>query len=847
MSSEDDADRARDGGPDGPRGSYTPQVLKFGGTSVGTAPLLRRSLALAARAAARGPIVVVVSAHAGVTNQLVRAADLAAAGDRGALAVVAQLRERLAQLLAQVAVGDSTSDAIEALGPALTGALEPEFAALEARLEAIVVRGGADALTRAGVMASGERLSAPLFAALLRAKGHSAVAVDAARLIVASGDPLEAAIDSVATAERVRAWWLNMPARVAVVTGFIAGDANGATLVLGRGGSDLSATTLGAALGTARVTLWSDVDGVLDADPREVPQARTIARLDSEGATLLARHGARVLHPRALTPARLAGFEVRARQTRHPARHGTRIAPGRAPRYVAIASDRGLVQLQVRASMSANALADALRARAVPVLSSVASAGDITLLLPASSAACARLALASLAIPQVLQHSRDLRHAVVAVVTHRSEASLIVRVHAALAAAGLRAALAPVASTARSVAVIVPAAARVAAVQALHAALAQAQPRVDVVLIGARGRVARALARLLAERSSRLPRASGLDLRIVGAATRDRLLWSDAGLSPATLAADVEESGAPADRSHLLARILHRGERPRIVVDCTASEEIAALYPELLAAGIGVVTPNKRANARALSYWRRLQELARASGTPYRYSTTVGAGLPVLASARALRRRGDRLRSIEAVLSGSVSAILYAIQNGVPFSAAVADAQAKGFTEPHPAEDLSGEDVARKLLVVLREAGLPLERSAIHVDPLVGGELAEHTDPAGFLAALSAVDAHWHARVIAAQAKHEALVFVARYDGVRATVAVESRPASDALARLRAGENIAVLHTDHHDPLPLTLAGPGAGAELTAAGVLTDLIEAARDVAARAAARRRNAKAARAA
>jgi aspartokinase/homoserine dehydrogenase 1 len=501
----------------------------------------------------------------------------------------------------------------------------------------------------------------------------------------------------------------------------------------------------------------------------------------------------------------------------------------------------------MRASMSAEALADALRARAVPVLSSVASDGAIALLLPASSAACARLALASLAIPQVLQHSRDLRHAVVAVVSNSSPDTLLARVSAALTAAGLRAALAPVATTARSVAVVVPAAVRVAAVQALHAALAQAKPRVDVVVIGARGRVARALAQLLSDRGSRLPHAAGLDLRIVGAATREKLLWSDAGLAPATLAADVERSGAPSDRAGLLARILHTGARPRIVVDCTASEDIAALYPELLAAGIGVVTPNKRANARSWAFWRRLQELSRASGAPYRYSTTVGAGLPVLASARALRRRGDRLRSIEAVLSGSVSAILHAIQSGVPFSAAVADAQAKGFTEPHPAEDLSGEDVARKLLLVLREAGLPLERSAVQVDPLVGGELAHETDPAGFLAALTAVDAHWHARVITAQTKGEALVFVARYDGVRATVAVESRPAGDALTRLRAGENIAVLHTDHHDPLPLTLAGPGAGAELTAAGVLTDLIEAARDAATRARARRRRAKAARAA
>jgi aspartokinase/homoserine dehydrogenase 1 len=239
-----------------------------------------------------------------------------------------------------------------------------------------------------------------------------------------------------------------------------------------------------------------------------------------------------------------------------------------------------------------------------------------------------------------------------------------------------------------------------------------------------------------------------------------------------------------------------------------------------------VVTPNKRGSAGPHARWRDLRGFAGGEIAAYRDSTTVGAGLPVLASLRALRSRGDSLQRATGVLSGSLSYVLRRVQEDVPFSAAVAEARELGYTEPHPFDDLSGEDVARKWLIVLREAGHAIERSALAVRPLAPPALGAERDPERFLASLGALDGTWRRRVAAARAAGRRLVYAARFDGARASVGLRGVGEEDSFARLRPGENMVALYTEHYDPLPLTIAGPGAGPELTAAGLLTDLISA---------------------
>jgi homoserine dehydrogenase len=356
---------------------------------------------------------------------------------------------------------------------------------------------------------------------------------------------------------------------------------------------------------------------------------------------------------------------------------------------------------------------------------------------------------------------------------------------------------------------------------------------VRVVVAGATGRVGSQMCEQFARREQDGERP---ELRLVGALNRRRLAWDAAGLDPLAVPAALE-TGISGDWEILAAFLGQPGEpaEPLVFVDCTASVEIAERYPLLLAAGIGVVTPNKLAGSGDFERWRLLRELSFTRGAPWRYETTVGAALPVLGPLADLRRAGDRLVSLTAILSGSLSFVLHHVSEGVPLSAAVALAHLRGFTEPHPREDLSGEDVARKLLILLRESGSAVERKDVIVEPLLAGGLDE-PDPERFLAGLVLYDAAWAARATEARSRGERLFHVARFDrrdGRGPRVGVVALPADHALARTGAGENVVMIHTDRYFELPLIISGPGAGPEITAAGVLIDLLAAAEELARR--------------
>jgi aspartokinase/homoserine dehydrogenase 1 len=353
--------------------------------------------------------------------------------------------------------------------------------------------------------------------------------------------------------------------------------------------------------------------------------------------------------------------------------------------------------------------------------------------------------------------------------------------------------------------------------------------RVDLILIGARGNVGSALRRQLGRQQLRVRGEAGLDLKLIAAFDRRGFAFDLQGL-----AADGLESALLPRRKDDVERLLEHVSRagaPRtIVIDCTASDEIADQYLPLLAAGVGVVGANKRANSRCLASYHRLQRAAREHDAPYRYETTVGAAIPLLGPLRDLRLRGERVRSIQGLLSGSLSYILHRLHEGAAFSAAVAEARTLGYTEPDPLEDLRATDLQRKLLVLARESGFALEVDELRVEPLI-----EYQAESGLTldAALLAEDAAWRARIDAALARGERLVVLAEADVDGGRIGVRSVPAASPFAQLQPGQNLILIRTDLQDQTPLSVSGPGAGAEITAAGVLSDVLAAAQQLAGR--------------
>lgn len=346
--------------------------------------------------------------------------------------------------------------------------------------------------------------------------------------------------------------------------------------------------------------------------------------------------------------------------------------------------------------------------------------------------------------------------------------------------------------------------------------------RVDLVLIGARGKVGSAFRRQLGNRQPALLSEANLDLRLLAGFDRRGFAFDTHGIVPESIDEHMPERGAD-DVERLMSHVGRHGGVRTLVVDCTASDEIADFYPRLLMGGMGIVAANKRANARSLSSYRDLQHAARERGVPYRYETTVGSAIPLLGPLRDLRLRGERVISVQGVLSGSLSYILHRMHEGCLFSAAVAEARALGYTEPDPMEDLRAIDLSRKLLVLAREAGFAMELEDLVIEPFADLDIASDD----LIPALQVADAGWKARIASALEQGERWVVLAEASREGGRINLRRVPAYSSFAQLEPGQNLISIRTELQDRMPLCVSGPGAGVEITAAGVLSDVVAAA--------------------
>lgn len=343
--------------------------------------------------------------------------------------------------------------------------------------------------------------------------------------------------------------------------------------------------------------------------------------------------------------------------------------------------------------------------------------------------------------------------------------------------------------------------------------------RVHLILAGARGRVASALRAQLAREQAAIKQRTGIELVLSAAFDRRGSAFEAEGLAPLDAARRMAQSEV-LGLSQLLEHI-HALEGPTLLIDATGSAEWAAEYPHLLRAGIGIVTPNKRAHAGRYAQWLALQKAAHSGNAPIQYETTVGAALPIISTLRNLRQRGERVIGVEGVLSGSLSFILARVQQGVNLSEAIAEAMRLGYTEPDPLEDLDFIDLRRKLLILTREAGQRLEPEQIRVDSL----LPDGVSLTGLLS--GQCDAAWRQKAQTALANGCRLVVVAQWQQAgQARIAVRAEPVDSPLARLAGGENIVRIRTEYHDAIPICISGPGAGPAVTAAGMLGDVVAA---------------------
>jgi len=710
-------------------------------------------------------------------------------------------------------------------------------------LHAVHLTRSASSAVRDLVAGFGEIWSTRLFARYLESRGRRpgrVVWVDARDIVRVDWSPLGPSVrwdESRANAMQV------IPRdteTTLVITGFIARTAEGLQTTLGRNGSDFSASIFGDLLDAREIVIWTDVDGVLSADPRRVPDAQVIDSLSYHEAMELAYFGAKVIHPQTMAPAVAKRIPIWIRNTFAPETSGSLISasPMSIHPVKGITSIDGVALVNVEgAGMigvpgTAQRLFGALREDGISVILISQGSSEHSICFAILQAEAERTA-------------RTVRHAFhaelnggqiqnVDVVRGCSILSVVgdgmagtpgvaAQVFGSLGAAGVNVRAIAQGSSERNISVVIDERQTTRALRSVHSGFYLSPHTVSLGLIGP-GAVGSALLDQLASQAARLTRDFHIDLRLRAVMTSRAMALSDSAI-PLDAWRDAITVGQLPDMLRFEDHVNAEHLPHAVILDCSASDEVAEQYPRWLSAGIHVVTPNKRANSGPLDLYDELHEARRAAGSHYLYEATVGAGLPIIQTLRDLRETGDEIRRIEGILSGTLAYLFNVWDGRQPFSAIVGDAKASGYTEPDPRDDLSGTDVARKLVILGREMGLRLELADVELEGLIPSTLAACSVDE-FMNRVSELDASMLERLKAAAAKGCVLRYVAALDAAsgRATVGLVELDRSHPFANINLTDNIVRFVTGRYDRNPLVIQGPGAGPAVTAGGVFADLL-----------------------
>ena len=810
---------------------------KFGGSSLADAACFA-TVAQLLTARDDGAQAIVVSAMAGVTNELLALADQAAAGDAGWQDRLIRLKTRHLDVIDALIDNDT--------GPALSAELEQRFDNLHQLLTSLELMGSTPPEALELISGLGETWSARLLSARLNAIGAEAVFVDARDVLRVRPTELMVAVDWSASEALLAELRNRQPSRRYVITGFVCRREDGRISTLGRNGSDYSATIFGRLFDAAEIHIWTNVDGLLSADPQAVPQAVLLDHLSYREAFELAYFGARVIHPQALSPALEADIPVLIRNTFNPDCPGTRIDAVGHPRPpvkgISGMTDMALITIEGAGMIGVPGTAERVFSAlhradvSVAMISQSSSEHSICIVVPMPSAETAT---------RVLQEAfeREIRHRLVqrvfslpgirvlAIVGEGMTGTpgVAARLFAALARAGINVRAIAQGASERNISVAVDEADAERALKAVHAGFYLSEQTLSIGLIGA-GNVGRALIRQISDNRERLMREANLDLRLRAVTSSRHMVLGEINLGTESL------PGPDSDTLDLDALIAHIDDDhlPHgVIIDCTASDAVAAHYPDWLARGLHVITPNKHAGSGPIERYRSIRRQTERSSARWRFEATVGAGLPVIQTLRDLIDTGDKVLRIQGIFSGTLAYLFNRYAPGMSFAELVREARAAGYTEPDPRDDLSGMDVVRKLVILAREMGLDIEIDDVAVESLVPGGLdGESVD--AFLAGLDTIDAPMTARLEQAMANQQVLRYVASLDhSGQARVALEALPDSHAFANLALTDNVVAFTTERYHANPLIVQGPGAGPEVTAAGVFADLLRVASHLGAR--------------
>ncbi|MEO7672455.1 MAG: bifunctional aspartate kinase/homoserine dehydrogenase I [Pyrinomonadaceae bacterium] len=815
------------------------KVLKFGGSSVANAENIERVIDIIRGASDADGCIVVLSAMQGTTDALIEAGQSAERGDDGFIARLIEIAERhSAAIQTLFANGDNS---------AVADFVDSTVEELESIAEGVRRVRELSPKTLDRLLSFGEIASSKIISAKLAAEGLDNEWKDSRLLIRTDSNHGFAAVDFGETNARIIEHIKSSPSRLHIVPGFIASDSGGNTTTLGRGGSDYSAAIFAAALDAVILEIWTDVSGMMTADPRFVRNVRQIPRINYREAMELSHFGAKVIYPPTIQPVMAKGIPVLIKNTFAPDDEGTLIeaeTPDSVDMVRGITSIDKICVLSLEGSGMvgipgfSKRLFDALSRAQINVVLITQSSSEHSICVAIDERSAE---LAKTVVDREFEYEIDIGKidplkvengfSILALVGDRMKEHTGVsgKMFTTLGHNGINIHAIAQGSSERNISAIINSKDVRKAVNTLHEEFfSDGRKQINLFIVGV-GTVGSKLIGQLTQQHGYLLENLRLNVRVVGLANSKRLLFEEEGIDLVDWKKRLTGDAANlATRSSETANVIvEKNLRNSIFVDVTADSSVVEMYPQLLRKSVSVIACNKIAASSDYEKYVNLKNLAREFNANFLFETNVGAGLPVINTLNDLMRSGDRVNRIEAVLSGTLNFVFNNYDGSRKFADVVRQAQNEGYTEPDPRLDLSGTDVARKILILAREAGYKLELSDIEntsflPESCVKGSVED------FYAEMDRHEPHFRKLLDDAQAQGLKLKYIASFDNGKAAVGLQSIGPDHNFANLSGKDNAVLFYTNRYSELPLVIKGAGAGADVTAAGVFADIIRAAR-------------------
>lgn len=812
------------------------KILKFGGTSVGSNQNILRIIEIVRKEREQGEeVVIVCSAFSKVTDQLINAGKLAEKKDNTTyIEIFESFRERYRQSIEEL-VTDTQIKSI------MMEEFVDSMARVDDILKGINMLGELSDKTLANLVSYGERFSSFIVAGALKSAGLNGIYVNATQLVKTDSNYLSAKVNFDKTNKNILDFFEAVNG-IAVVTGFIGCDEHGNVTTLGRGGSDYTAAIFGAALKADAIEIWTDVNGVLTADPRRVEQAFTIPTLSYKEAMELSHFGAKVIYPPSIQPAYIKNIPLIIKNTFNPEHPGTYISrdSGKSNNVIkGISSISDIAVLRMEGTGMVGVVGIASR-----LFGCLSRAGiNIIFLTQGSSehSICFgitpnEIKKAQKCVEEEFRYEIQNRQiAPLVVETNNSIIAVIgenmsnvpgvsAKMFKALGKNGINVNAIAQGSSELNITAVIDKHNEAKALNALHEIFFESDAHsVNVFLLGPTGLIGKTLLNQIKNQFDFLRKEKSMQINVTGIINSQKMWIESNGIDLENWQSILEEKGETSDLDVFTNKIIDLNFANSVFVDCSASKDVVGYYEKLLKKSVSIVTPNKIANTLSQEKYIRLRTLAKKSNAQFMYETNVGAGLPVIGVLHSLLNSGDKILKIEAVLSGTLSFIFNTYKGDLKFSDVVLDAKAKGFTEPDPRDDLSGLDVARKALILSRDSGAQMELEDIKVENLVPENLRE-LEVKTFLEKLPEVDERYEKMKNDAAANGNVLRYMAVIEDGKATIELKQVNANHPFYNLSGSDNMIVFTTERYKNNPLVIKGPGAGAEVTAAGVFAEII-----------------------